>query len=59
MSSEKGNINCYSNPAFSGGDEISSSIKKKEGGMELKEKYDTTKGDYDPYAHREVEHPTT
>lgn len=37
-----------------------STVKKKDGGaIELNEKADLSVVDYDPYAHRKVEHPTT
>lgn len=36
-------------------------MKKKELGIELKDKHELSKGhdDYNPYLHRVVEHPTT
>lgn len=35
-------------------------VKKKDGGaLELNEKHDSSLSDYDPFAHRKVEHPTT
>ena len=35
-------------------------VKKKDGGaIELNEKVDLSVTDYDPFAHRKVEHPTT
>lgn len=37
-----------------------STVKKKDGGAaELNEKSDLSVADYDPFAHRKVEHPTT
>jgi solute carrier family 36 (proton-coupled amino acid transporter) len=36
-----------------------STVKKKDGGaLELNEKFDLA-SEYDPFAHRKVEHPTT